>query len=383
MNRTLMRFAIVTAVLAALVALYGAAQTADRTWVFWALVGVAALAVVAPRILALAANVRKRYDAYPRLRATEGRLRDVIANVRKDAAALRLRIAVLENERDRTRARFDSEKDHMRSLNRARHRIAVAETHRARRLYIELLKRALTHTLYWPLDMRFSSEQMSEAAADGKVDVVAARSAGRDWPIYAQTMVGMQRLENVQNCVEAVLRDKVEGDFIETGVWRGGCVIFMRGLLQAYGDDQRSVYVADSFEGLPAPDAEAYPADEGDDTYTKTQLAIPLHVVQRNFKMYGLLDGRVRFLKGWFKDTLPTLVGKTWSIIRLDGDMYESTMDALVNLYPGLSIGGYVIIDDYALASCRQAVDDYRKAHGIVDPIETVDWTGAYWQRAS
>jgi O-methyltransferase len=62
--------------------------------------------------------------------------------------------------------------------------------------------------------------------------------------------------------------------------------------------------------------------------------------------------------------------------------MYGSTIDAISALYPGLSSGGYVVIDDYfALSPCRQAVDDYRAEHGIVEPIERIDWTGAYWRK--
>ena len=70
-------------------------------------------------------------------------------------------------------------------------------------------------------------------------------------------------------------------------------------------------------------------------------------------------------------------------MIRVDGDLYESTMDTLVNLYPRLSPGGYVIVDDYAFAPCRQAVEDFRLEHAITDPIEQVDWTGAYWRRSA
>jgi hypothetical protein len=104
--------------------------------------------------------------------------------------------------------------------------------------------------------------------------------------------------------------------------------------------------------------------------------------VERNFGLYGLLDPQVRFLEGWFKDTLPTVADRTWSVARLDGDMYESTMDALVNLYPRLSVGGFLIVDDYGFDPCRQAVADYRDANGIHEPIESIDWLGAYWRRA-
>ncbi len=255
---------------------------------------------------------------------------------------------------------------------------AFARIEDNRELYIDLLKRALMHTLYRPLDIGARS-----AYAQRTFDEEQTRAEGRDWPRSAQTMVGIKRLDNVQNCVETVLRERIPGDFIETGVWRGGTVIFMRGLLRAWGDPpDRIVFVADSFQGLPAPNEQAYPADAGSQLHTAKSLAVPRAEVERNFELYGLLDDRVRFLEGWFKDTLPTVRDRTWAVIRLDGDMYESTLDGLVNLYPQLAVGGFLIIDDYhAHAACRLAVTDYRKEHGIEEPIKTVDWACVYWRR--
>ena len=206
---------------------------------------------------------------------------------------------------------------------------------------------------------------------------------GRVWPLIGETMIGMARLDNLQTCLEDALSRGVPGDVIETGVWRGGAAIFMRGLLRAQAVVDRRVWVADSFEGLPPPDKERYPADEGDLHHTAHELAIGEEVVRENFRRYGLLDDQVRFVRGWFRDTLPRLADISWAVIRIDGDMYESTMDSLVNLYPNLSPGGYVIIDeDYGnLPPCAQAVHDFRAAHGIRDPIQRIDWTGAYWRR--
>jgi len=103
--------------------------------------------------------------------------------------------------------------------------------------------------------------------------------------------------------------------------------------------------------------------------------------VERNFAKYGLLDDRVIFLQGWFRDTLPTApIGKL-AILRLDGDMYGSTMDALENLYPKLSPGGFCIIDDFFLGPCRLAVEEYRLAHGIDEEIRIIDSCSAYWRK--
>jgi len=208
------------------------------------------------------------------------------------------------------------------------------------------------------------------------------RLEGKDRPPHAETMVGLKRLNNIQFCVEQIIKDNIPGDFIETGVWRGGAVIFMKALLVHAGVTDRNIWVADSFEGLPKPNADKYPADAGDKHHAMTDLVISKEMVMNNFEKYGLLDDKVKFLKGWFKDTLPTAPIQKLSLLRLDGDMYESTMDGLNNLYPKLSKGGYIIIDDWgAVESCQLAVKDYRKAHNINEEIITIDWGGVYWRK--
>lgn len=208
-----------------------------------------------------------------------------------------------------------------------------------------------------------------------------ARREGKTWPAQAFTMVGMERLNQLQACVETALKESVPGDFIETGVWRGGSSIFMRAILDAYGDARRKVWVADSFAGLPPPNASQYPADKGDIHYKLKFDAVSLETVQSNFRKFGLLDENVVFLKGWFKDTLPSAPIGPISIMRLDGDMYESTMQALEALYPKLSPRGFCIIDDYGLARCKQAVDDFRQKNSIHAPIQKTDWTGIFWRK--
>ncbi|HUC37181.1 MAG TPA: TylF/MycF/NovP-related O-methyltransferase [Acidimicrobiales bacterium] len=212
----------------------------------------------------------------------------------------------------------------------------------------------------------------------------SVREEGRDWPPpgEAETMIGLVRARHLAECVEQVVADDVPGDLLEAGVWRGGSCILMRGVLEAFGDTDRCVWVADSFEGLPKPDAQRYPADEGDDLWTFEELAISLEQVQANFARYGLLDDRVRFLKGWFEDTLPTAPVERLSLLRVDGDLYSSTTQALESLYPKLSPGGWCIVDDYgAVPACRAAVDDFRYERGVDEPIEQIDWTGVAWRR--
>lgn len=204
-----------------------------------------------------------------------------------------------------------------------------------------------------------------------------ALEEGREFTDDALTMVGRARLLNIEECVRDVVERDVPGDLIETGAWRGGAAIFMRAVLAELGS-ARNVWVADTFEGLPAP---SQPADADDRLHTMDFFAVSEERVRASFERYGLLDDQVRFVKGLFRDTLPGLDGP-WAVIRLDGDLYESTMDALVSLYPNLSVGGWVIVDDYgALAKCAQAVDDFRREHAIDDPLRRVDWSGVCWRR--
>ena len=268
-------------------------------------------------------------------------------------------------------------------------------------LYLDLMKKALSFLLWPEPPFPAASLQSTRKAAKrilvGALSAVAKaankslmqypsfteqeRKEGRIWPGYAHTMVGMKRLDNIQFCVETVLKEGVPGDLIETGVWRGGACIFMRSILAAYGDTQRKLYVADSFQGLPPPDEAKYPADKGDWLHTQEVLAVSLEQVKANFANYGLLDGQVEFLKGWFKDTLPSAPMEKLAVMRLDGDLYQSTMEALESLYPRLSPGGFCIIDDYALRTCQLAVDDFRKQRGILETLEVVDWTGRFWRK--
>jgi hypothetical protein len=269
-------------------------------------------------------------------------------------------------------------------------------------LYLNLLKKTLSYSLWpeppLPIGSRgFSGPYLVRRAGGlfnqvvGKMGLQlvrprtigpAQRAGGGYWPAYAHTMIGTRRLDDLQLCVETVLREGIPGDLIETGVWRGGACIFMRAVLAAHGVTDRKVYVADSFAGLPPPDVERYPVDQGDALYRADILAVSQATVADNFRQYGLLDDQVVFLKGWFKDTLPVAPVDQLAVLRLDGDLYSSTMESLTYLYPKLSAGGFCIIDDYSWPGCRQAVDDYAAQHGLTLAPTTVGPDGYYWRKA-
>jgi O-methyltransferase len=256
-----------------------------------------------------------------------------------------------------------------------------AEPEELRSAYLDLLKLSLcdlagtSTTSVWRDP--HTAEVMSRVL---RGDDFAIRALGADWPLQGLTMVGLNRLDDLQSCVESIVRDGVQGDLIEAGSWRGGASILMRATLDALGAHDRTVWVADSFEGFPIPD-DQHPETE---PFAEVSfLAVPLEDVRGHFARLGL-DRGVEFVPGFFQETMPTLTGRSWSLLRLDGDSYEATWVTLESLYPGLAAGGYVVVDDYgAVEECQRAVDDYRRHEGIDDPIEAIDWTASRWRKTS
>jgi len=203
---------------------------------------------------------------------------------------------------------------------------------------------------------------------------------GTYWPLRGHTMIGKRRLQNIHQCFLNVVSDNIPGDLIETGVWRGGACIYMKALVEVYGQD-RKVYVADSFKGLPNPD-ERYPQDANPEwVELRPHLAISKATVEENFKKYNLLDETVIFVEGWFEHSLAMANINRLAILRLDGDMYSSTIQVLDQLYDKVSSGGYIIIDDYNLPSCCSAVSDFRARRNITAPIIPIDGCGSFWRK--
>jgi O-methyltransferase len=246
-------------------------------------------------------------------------------------------------------------------------------------LYLDLLEQTLTGAILEDVAL-IAGPDSREPSLTSAYDA-QARLIGWDWPSHAHTMVGLKRLRNLRHLITQVLDEGIPGDFIETGVWRGGACIYMRALLMVYGVKDRRVWVADSFGGLPPPNPEQYPADAGSNLHKIRLISVPLEEVKNNFAKYHMLDEQVVFLKGWFKDTLPNAPIEKLAILRLDGDMYESTIQTLDALYHKLSPGGFVIVDDYILLACRQAVDDFRERNRIADIVENIDGIGSFWRK--
>lgn len=194
------------------------------------------------------------------------------------------------------------------------------------------------------------------------------------------SMVGPERIRNVRNAAETVIGEEIPGAMVETGVWRGGSCIMMKGVMTAL-NDTRPLYVCDSFEGLPdVPDG----PDKDLTLHSNPLLAAPLEDVQSHFERLGLLDDDVHFVKGWFSDTMAGVADAITdgiSVLRLDGDYYTSTMDVLRPLYPLVNKGGFVIVDDYyGFPQCEQAIDEYREEFGITAQTHQIDEMALYWR---
>jgi hypothetical protein len=234
--------------------------------------------------------------------------------------------------------------------------------------YIDLIKRSVTNYAYLGGDVAFENfhcvTHYDIPQGQWKIDPLAR-------PI---TLLTRSQLDLVEQAVLDVEARGVPGDFIEAGVWRGGVIILMRALLNAHAISGRRVFAADSFAGIPKNvRARNDPVDLWSDRWVAS-----LAEVQQNIARFGLLDDRIAFVEGFFADTLKTLAGERFALIRLDSDSYDSVEESLVHLYPLLSYGGVIIIDDWHLVGCKAAVLNYRSRHNIGEEIK-VQKGNAYW----
>jgi O-methyltransferase len=260
--------------------------------------------------------------------------------------------------------------------------------------YLQLLKQALTRTLdkesfaTVPPNRRTTAKRIRYGIYVGAQRLLAPINLAivqTNRPT-GETMMGMGALNNLHACLDAIVRDGVPGDVMEAGVWRGGGTIFMRAHLLVHGEKNRRVWVADSFEGLPKP---THAADATDKFWQSEYLAVSEREVRSNFEKYSLLDESVVFLRGFFSVTMPSCPVERLALLRLDGDMYESTYVVLKHLYDRLSPGGFVLVDDFGMVkACDQAIHDFRRDRSVVEPLQMIGYLkglpiGAYWRKAA
>ena len=228
----------------------------------------------------------------------------------------------------------------------------------------------------WKKTGEYPSELEIDDILSAEIDY--QRMEGLDWPTDALTMIGMKRMNNLHEMLDYVRINDIEGDLIETGVWKGGATIFMKLYCDIY-EMNKKIFVCDSFEGLPKPSGK-FPQDNGDIHYIHKELSISLETVKNNFESMRCLDENVIFIKGFFCDTLPNNKDiEKISLLRMDGDMYESTHDVFYSCYHKLSNKGVCIIDDYCLNGAKTCNHDFRASQNINDEIKIIDRCGVYW----
>jgi len=190
------------------------------------------------------------------------------------------------------------------------------------------------------------------------------------------TMVTADRLESLYRSVHSVLNKNISGDFVECGVFKGGCCMLMAEVLVKHNINDRDLWLYDTFEGMTQPsdkdkrvgiDSEnankkAWDRFKKDQKSTHNEWCYgPIQTVKNNLAQTDLNQERLHFIKGRVEDTLPESgMPDKIAILRLDTDWYESTLHELVHLFPNLSDGGVLIVDDYFYwDGCKKAVDEY------------------------
>jgi len=208
---------------------------------------------------------------------------------------------------------------------------------------------------------------------------------GSEWPTLKSTiaMTGLRRLNSVEWLITDCLSRGVPGDFIETGVWRGGTSAVAATTMRILRGTGRTTFLADSFQGIPDVDLSQYPKDKAHESTTRMEILdnnSEENVVKllSSVGLFGYKDYPIVLLKGYFNESLPKAraEGKFkngFAMIRLDGDTYMSTMQAIEVLYPLLHVGGFVVVDDFTdWIGCFAAIMDHRKLHHITTPIVPV-----------
>lgn len=198
------------------------------------------------------------------------------------------------------------------------------------------------------------------------------RNEGLDWPYVGHTMVGHLRIQNVKKALLDVLANNIPGDFVELGVWRGGVCIYARCLLNSHHETDRKVHLFDAFENIP-----------GYETST-SYLSVSQAQVEHNLEKYHAKEGTV-FHKGLFKDSVKPFASEfkgNISVLRVDGNFYDSYQDAMYYLYDKVPVGGYVIFDDVmSHPAVTRFWEDFKREQGLPEELIQIDFHSAYYKK--
>jgi hypothetical protein len=216
---------------------------------------------------------------------------------------------------------------------------------------------------------------------------IDAQAASTIAQVRAYTMTSPERLFSLIQAVRHVCAAEIPGDVVECGVWRGGSMMAVARTLIECGERARPLHLFDTFEGMSSPgerdvdidgrEAGSLLQSQRKDDPQSVWCIAPLEEVRAGLASTGYDMSQVHFVKGKVEDTLPAHAPTRIAILRLDTDWYESTRHELEQLYPRLSAGGILIVDDYGhWAGCRQAVDEYFASHGAPVLLNRIDYTG-------
>ena len=270
----------------------------------------------------------------------------------------------------------------------------------AARLYLDLLKKCLTREIFDDddFDVVPRAGSLRGLAARGALKVLAARDLrlvrrgqtdpedkleGLGRPAKAETMMGSRRLDFLERAVLRIVSEGVEGDFFEAGCWRGGAAIFLLGALKALGQGERLVWAADSFDGYPEPN-EASSAVDRLLWSRRDYFAVTRAEFERNVARYGVGGEGLRVVEGYFDRSLPEAGVGRLAMIRIDVDGYEGVRAVLDVLYPKLSPGGFVLVDELEVPGCKRAIEEHFARSGRreeISPIPQRRPKAAYWRK--
>lgn len=199
-----------------------------------------------------------------------------------------------------------------------------------------------------------------------------------------------------------VLASGIPGSFAETGVFAGAHPAVMHYCMRFCGQ-YRKIFMFDSYEGIPHITKEDIPStehpgedlrgcvgdtvrDPGAPIVSSGVSAVPLPEVKARMTRWGAIEDDLVYVKGWFQDTVPATDTGPLAILRLDGDEYASTKPCIEHLYPKLVPGGFCIVDDWRLAGCRRALDEYfTDEDGDIDLPNVIEIPGGcgpvFWRK--
>ncbi|RYY90212.1 MAG: macrocin O-methyltransferase [Chitinophagaceae bacterium] len=206
------------------------------------------------------------------------------------------------------------------------------------------------------------------------------------------TMTSPERMYSLYNAMRYIGAQRIPGDLVECGVWKGGSSMIMARMLVNQGDEQRGLFLYDTFEGMSAPGAEDIDVQGNDagkllqkqskDDVNSIWCYSTLDEVQANLQRTGFPASRIEYVKGKVEDTIPGTIPEKIALLRLDTDWYDSTYHELTHLFPLLQPGGLLIIDDYGYwQGARKAVDQYFQENNLAPLLHRIDDTGRIYQK--